>query len=112
MRGCIQRLGGDLWCLWSSGKAEIVGNQYLGFDLRTCLVTIRPGPYAPGEEVAGVERDADEIGGDKSKLRGANADNANDGAIDGSDDPALPQLLAEQDRTEDGQDTGDVIQSK
>lgn len=67
---------------------------------------------APGKEVARVQGDAEQIGGDKSKLRGANADHANDGAIDGGDDPALPQSFAQQDRTEDGQDAGDVIQSK
>lgn len=52
------------------------------------------------EEVAGVKGDAEEVGGDEAELGGAHADDADDGAIDGGDDPALPELLAEQDGPE------------
>jgi len=45
-------------------------------------------------------------------LRGADADDADDGAINGGNHPALPQSFPEQDRTEYGQDARDVIQSK
>lgn len=93
-------------------KKEPVWETQLGFGPRACLFGVRPGSQAPSEEVARIKSNADEIGGDKSKLRSANADDANDSAIDGGDDPALPQSFAEQDRTEDGQDAGDVIQSK
>lgn len=45
---------------------------------------------APVEEVAGVKSDAEEIRGHESELRGADSNNADDGAIDSRDDPALP----------------------
>jgi hypothetical protein len=66
---------------------------------------------APGEEVAGVEGNAEEIRRNKTELGGANTDDTDDGAIDGGNDPALPQLLAEQDGAENSQNAGDVIQS-
>lgn len=59
---------------------------------------------APGEQVAGIEGDAEEIGGNETELGGADADNTDDSAIDGGDDPALPQLPTNEDRAEDGQD--------
>ena len=62
------------------------------------------------EEIAGIESDAEEIGGDKAELSGAEADDADDGAVDRGDDPALPKLAAKQDRAEDGENTRDVIQ--
>jgi hypothetical protein len=65
----------------------------------------------PGEEIAGVEGDAEEVGGDEAELRGADADNTDDSAIDGGYDPALPKLLAEENGAEDGQDAGKIIQS-
>ena len=45
---------------------------------------------APVDEVAGVESDAEKVGGNESELRGLDADDANDGAVDGGNDPALP----------------------
>ena len=63
------------------------------------------------DEVAGVEGDAEEVGGDKSELGGAEPDDTDNGAIDGGDDPALPEFLADQDGSEDGQDAGKIIQS-
>src|ERR1700730_12907381 len=66
---------------------------------------------APVDEVAGVKGDAEEIGGDKPELGGAYADNANDGAIEGRDDPALPELLANEHGGDDGQHAGQIIES-
>ena len=66
---------------------------------------------APVDEVAGVEGDAEEVGGDETELGGADADDADDGAIDGGDDPALPELLANEDGGSDGQDAGEIIES-
>ena len=66
---------------------------------------------APVDQIAGVERDAEEIGGDKAELGGADADDADDSAIDCGDDPALPKFPAEKDRAEDGQYARDVIQT-
>jgi len=64
---------------------------------------------APVDEVAGVEGDAKEIGGDKSELCGADADDTDDGAIDGGNDPALPELLANEHGGENGQNAGQII---
>lgn len=66
---------------------------------------------APGAEVDGVESDAEEIGGNEAELGGAEADDAYDGAIDRSDHPALPELFAEQNGAENGQNAGDVIET-
>ena len=63
----------------------------------------------PVDEVAGVEGDAKDIGGDKSELGGANSDDTDDGAIDGGHDPALPEFLANQHGGENGQNTGQII---
>ena len=60
---------------------------------------------APVDEVAGVEGDAEKIGGNETELGGADSDDADDSAIDGGDDPALPELFA----NENGQNAGQVI---
>lgn len=62
-------------------------------------------------QIAGVKRDAEEIGRNETELSGADADDADDGAIDGGDDPALPELAAKQDGAEDGQNARDVVQA-
>jgi len=63
------------------------------------------------DEIAGVKGDAKQIGGYETKLGGADADHTNDGAIDGSNNPALPELLAEEDGAQDGQNAGEIIES-
>ena len=65
----------------------------------------------PVDEVAGVESDAEKIGGDESELRGLDANDTNDRAVNGSNDPALPELLANEYSRQDGQNAGDVIES-
>jgi len=64
---------------------------------------------APVDEVAGVEGDAKKIGGNKSELGGADADDTDDGAIDGGNDPALPELLANEHSGENGQNARQII---
>ena len=66
---------------------------------------------APSNQIAGVKGDAKEVGRDKAELRGADANDAYDSAIDGGDHPALPKLAAKQDRAEDGENARDVIQA-
>ena len=61
---------------------------------------------APVDEVAGVEGNAEEVGGDETELGGTDADDADDGAIDSGDDPALPKLFANEHGGEHGQDAG------
>jgi len=61
------------------------------------------------DEVAGVEGDAEEIGGNKTELCSADANDANDGAIEGSNDPALPEFLANEDGGEHDQHAGEII---
>lgn len=81
-----------------------------GLDVFVLFTNAARGREAPGAEIDGVEGDAEEIGGNKAELRRANADNADDGAVNRGDDPALPKLLAEQDGSKNGQNAGDVIQ--
>lgn len=64
---------------------------------------------APGEEVAGVEGDADEIRGDETELRGAHADDADQGAVDGGNDPTLPESFPKQNRAENREHARDVV---
>ena len=66
---------------------------------------------APVDEVAGVKGDAQKVGGDEAELGSAHADDADDGAIDGGDDPALPEFLANEDGGEHGQHAGQIIES-
>jgi hypothetical protein len=65
----------------------------------------------PLKEVAGVKGNAEEIRGNETKLGGAHANDADDSAIESGDDPAMPQLPANEDGGQNGQDAGNVIQS-
>jgi len=67
--------------------------------------------WAPVDEVAGVQGDAEKIGGNETELRGADTNDTNDSAIEGGNDPTLPELLANEHSRQDGQDAGDVIES-
>ena len=66
---------------------------------------------APVDEVAGVEGDAKKISGDKSELGGADTDDTDNGAIDGGNDPALPESLANEHGGENGQNAREIIES-
>jgi len=63
------------------------------------------------EQIARIESNADEIGGDKAELSRANPNHADDGAVDRGDHPTLPQFLAEQDRAQNGQNARDIVQT-
>ena len=64
----------------------------------------------PVDEVAGVEGDAEEIGGDEAELGGADADDTDDGTIEGGNDPALPEFLANEHSSENCQHAGQIIE--
>lgn len=82
------------WCVEISRvRARLLG-------IIGCVVLLRP--EAPGAEIDGIEGDAEKIGGDEAELRGAHANDAYDSAIDGADDPALPESFAEQNGAENG----------
>ena len=66
---------------------------------------------APVDEIAGIEGDAKKIGGDETELGGADTDNADDGAIDSGDDPALPEFFANEHGGENGQNAGQIIKA-
>ena len=82
----------------------------LGAGLGGHFAGIAPRREAPSAEIDGVEGDAKEVGGDEAELGGAHPNDADNGAVDGTDDPALPEFLAEEDGAENGQNAGDVIQ--
>lgn len=63
----------------------------------------------PVDEIGGVQGDAKKIGGDETELGSADADHANNGAVDGGNNPALPEFFAQEDSAEDGQNTGEII---
>jgi len=66
---------------------------------------------APVDEVAGVEGDAEEVGWNESELGGADADDADDSAIDGGHDPALPEFLTNKHGGGNSQNARQIIQS-
>jgi len=66
---------------------------------------------APVDEVAGVKGNAEKVGGNETELGGADANDANDGAIEGRNYPALPEFLANEDGGENGQNARQIIQS-
>ena len=66
---------------------------------------------APVDQVGGVESDAKEIGGNETELRGLDANDTNDCAVNRSNYPALPELFANEHRRQDGQNAGDIIES-
>ena len=98
----------ELKSFQSSTRCE---RELSGLDVFVLFTSAARGREAPGAEIDGVKGDAEEIGGDEAELGGANTDHADDGAINGGNDPALPKLLAEQNGPENGQNAGDVIQS-
>jgi hypothetical protein len=71
----------------------------------------RLGLEAPLKEIAGVEGYAEDVGGDETELGSSEPDYADDGAVNGGDDPALPELFANEDGARDGQETGEIVQS-
>jgi hypothetical protein len=52
--------------------------------------------FPPGAKVHRIERDAEYIRRDKSELRCAETDHADDRAIDARQNPAFPTALAQQ----------------
>ena len=91
------------------GTAETKFKERLGTGLSARVFARHLRAEAPGEQVAGVESDAEKISGDETELRGADADDADDGAIGGGHDPALPQFFANEYGGEDGQNTRQII---
>jgi hypothetical protein len=65
----------------------------------------------PVNEIARVKGNAKEIGRDETELGGANADHTHDCAIERGNNPSLPELLAEEDGAQDGQNAGEIIES-
>src|ERR1700675_1657126 len=65
----------------------------------------------PIEEIGRVKGDAKEVCGYETELGGADADNTDDGAIQGGNNPALPELFANEDGGQDRQNTRDIIES-
>ncbi len=70
------------------------------------------GTEAPSDKVAGVESDAEEIRGNEAELRRAYADDADDSAVNGSHDPALPEFPTEENGAENRENARDVIQTQ
>ena len=66
---------------------------------------------APVEEIAGVQSDTEEIGGDEAELRRAESDHTDDGAVDSGYYPALPELSANEDRADDREHAGEIVET-
>jgi hypothetical protein len=74
--------------------------------MRALLVTLE---FSPGTKIDRVEADAEYVGGDESELRSAEADEADDYAVDSGQNPALPAALSYQNGRNDRKYAGQVI---
>jgi hypothetical protein len=83
----------------------LAGNREEGGELLILL------PGTPVDEVGGVQGDAKEIRRHETELRSADTDNTNHGTIESGHNPALPELLAEEDGAKDRQNAGEIIES-
>jgi hypothetical protein len=68
-------------------------------------------PGAPVYEIRCVKGDANEICRYETELGSADADHTDNGAIECGHNPTLPELLAEEDSAQDGQNAGEIIES-
>jgi len=55
----------------------------------------RPRVEPPTDQIACVQGDANQVGGDETELCRTDSDDANDRAIESRDHPTLPELLAQ-----------------
>jgi hypothetical protein len=74
--------------------------------MRALLVTLE---FSPGTKIDRVEADAEYVGGDESELRSAEADEADDYAVDSGQNPALPAALSYQNGRNDRKYAGQVV---
>src|SRR5258708_25677629 len=72
---------------------------------RVCNLGFR----SPIPHIVCVESDAEKIGRKESELRRSHSDDTYDDAVCSRNDPALPQLLPDESRREDGQKAGQII---
>jgi hypothetical protein len=64
----------------------------------------------PIPNIVRIQSDAEEIGWNETKLRSPDADQTNKHTVRARDDPPLPQFSANQDRRDNRQHAGNVIQ--
>jgi hypothetical protein len=67
------------------------------------------GFQSPIPQVVRIESDAEKIASKESEFRRSHSDDADDDAICSRNDPALPQLLPDEDRRKDSQKTRQII---
>jgi hypothetical protein len=67
---------------------------------------------SPIPQIVCVESDAEKIGRNESELLRSHSDNTYDDAVCSCNDPALPLLLPDEDRREDGQKAGQIIKTQ
>ena len=67
---------------------------------------------APGAQIDGAHRDAENVGRDEPELCGANANDADDDAVDRRQCPAFPAAASHQNCGRNGQHTGQIIEPK
>ncbi len=67
---------------------------------------------APMQHVIAIYSKAEDVGGNKSELRGSNSDDADDGAVCSSNDPTLPFMPADHVGREQGKSARDVVKTK
>jgi len=76
-------------------------------QLKACA--IEPSLF-PAPNIVWIESDAEEIGWNETELCSPNADQANERTVRARDDPDLPWFSADQERGDNRQPAGNVIQ--
>jgi len=66
--------------------------------------------FSPRPKIYGVQANTENIGWNKAKLSRTKADDADDRAIDGGQDPPLPATLSQQDGRNNRKNAGYVIE--
>ncbi len=101
---CDRRLGRDKSCFSEYGISRYgadsgVGTASNGLWVRSRIHNL--GFQSPIPQVVRIESDAEKIAGKESEFGRSHSDQTNDDAICSGNDPALPQLLPDEDRRKD-----------
>jgi hypothetical protein len=67
---------------------------------------------SPGSQVEAVDYDAEHVGWNKAQLSSLDSDDADNGAIDAGQNPALPTASADQNGGDYGENAGQIIKPK
>jgi hypothetical protein len=65
--------------------------------------------FTPGTKIHGIQGNAEDVRGDKTKLSRAESDHAHHGAIHRSENPTLPATLSQQKSRNHRKNAGQIV---